>query len=338
MPDPVIPHLSSPLADSWARTVDYVRVSVTDRCNYRCTYCMPEGGVKFMDSARLLRYEETARIINCFAGMGVRRIRLTGGEPLLRRQLHHLVAMIRQIPGIEDIAMTTNGHLLAQQAEEMVAAGLTRFNVSLDSLNADRFREITRGGELNRVLDGIDKVISLGAFPLKINMVVMPGFNTDEIVPMVQWAIDKDVPMMVRLIEYMPFRQRDFQVYSADQMEMDLREHFELSTFTGKRGGGPAQYLHVEGTRVDVGFIAPITRRFCSACNRVRLSADGRLRSCLAYENTPSLRDLLRAGASDVELAHTIHQIVLAKPEGHGCAVTDAAPKPFEGYMSAVGG
>lgn len=328
----------SSLIDGNARQVSYIRVSVTDRCNYRCKYCMPAEGVEFMERDELLRFEETARIVGCFARLGVERVRLTGGEPLLRRDLHVLVRQLRAIPGIRDIALTTNGHLLERLADEIVEAGLSRFNVSLDSLDPDRFRDVTRGGDLGRVLRGIDRVLALGVRPLKINMVVMPDLNTDEITSMVGYFADRGAPVVVRFIEYMPFRQRDFAVFSADQIEATLRTRYTLEPAAPVEGGGPAQYLHVAGTQVDVGFIAPITRRFCASCNRVRLSSDGQLRTCLAYESAPSLRDLLRQGITDEALLDVIRARVLAKPEGHGCAVTEATPKAFEGFMSAVGG
>lgn len=322
------------LLDRFGRQHTYVRISVTDRCNYRCVYCLPAEGMSWMPRAELLRYEEIARVVAVMARMGVRRVRLTGGEPTVRRDIVELVGELAAIPGIEDVSLTTNGHTLAKTAAVLKARGLSRVNVSLDSLDPKRFGEITRGGKLDAVLAGLDAARAAGLLPLKINMVVMKGVNDDEVVPMARYFQRHAGDTVLRYIEYMPFDGRWHDNVSAADMRDRLAEIGPVEPHGERLGAGPAKYWTVGGLRV--GFIAPLTEHFCATCNRLRMLADGHLRTCLAHEDTPSLRDLVRLGATDGELEAAIRAIVLGKPAGHEAQLEGG--RHFEGVMTGIGG
>ncbi len=322
------------LLDRFGRQHTYVRVSVTDRCNYRCVYCMPAEGMSWIPRADVLSFEEIARIVGVMASMGVRRVRLTGGEPTVRRDIVALVRALAAIPGIDDIAMTTNGQALGALASPLAQAGLTRVNVSIDSLDPGRFSRITRGGDLAAVLAGIAAARAAGLLPIKLNVVVMAGENDDEIVSIARAFQPHAADTIVRYIEYMPFEGRWHQNVSAAEMRRRLAEIGPVLPSAERGGGGPAKYWTVGGLRV--GFIAPLTEHFCATCNRLRLQADGHLRTCLGYEDTPSLRDLVRSGGSDADLRGAIQAIVLGKPAGH--AAETEGGRNFEGVMTAIGG
>ena len=322
------------LLDRFGRQHTYVRVSVTDRCNYRCVYCMPAEGMSWIPRADVLSYEEIARIVRVMANMGVRRVRLTGGEPTIRRDIVDLVRALAAVPGIDDIAMTTNAQLLGGMAAPLAAAGLSRVNVSIDSLDPARFARITRGGDLTAVLDGISAARAAGLLPIKLNMVVMAGENDDEIVSMARAFLPHAADTMVRYIEYMPFEGRWHQNVSAAEMRRRLEVIAPVLPAEERSGGGPAKYWTVGPLRV--GFIAPLTEHFCATCNRLRLQADGHLRTCLGYEDTPSLRDLLRSGGTDADLVSALIAIVQGKPPGHAAATEGG--RNFEGVMTAIGG
>lgn len=331
-----------PLVDSLGRVHSYLRVSVTDRCNYRCVYCMPAEGMTWIPRQDLLTYEEIGRVVGVFAGLGITRIRLTGGEPTIRRDITQLVQRVAATPGITDVAMTTNAHHLHALAAPLADAGLTRINVSLDSLRADRFARLTRGGDLARVLAGIDAARDAGLGPVKINAVVLAGENDDEVEELVeffsQWPDDTEL----RFIEYMPFEARWHKCVPARQLRERLGQRWTLAphrTVAGQgpgTGAGPARTWKVVETGLTVGFISPLTEHFCATCNRLRLMADGHLRTCLAHEDTPSLRDLVRAGADDQQLEDAVRAMVLGKPWGHDCQADGGTL--FEGVMTRVGG
>lgn len=329
------------LLDRFGRLHSYLRISVTDRCNYRCVYCMPEEGLRWIPRKNLLSYEEIARLVRCFAGLGVRRVRLTGGEPTVRRDILELITALNAIPGIEDIAMTTNGHLFAPLAPEFKKRGLRRINISLDSLNPERFSRITRGGQLVPVLEAIQAARAAGLGPVKINMVVMGGLNEDEILPMARYFAPYAQDTVLRFIEYMPFEDRWHTSVPAATMRAQLSQEFSLSPAqnTGP-GWGPARYwqaAHPDHPHpLQIGFIAPLTEHFCALCNRLRLSAEGDVRTCLAHENNPNLRDLLRSGADDAEIVLVLRSIVLNKPAGH--EVMTEGSEHFQGIMTAIGG
>jgi cyclic pyranopterin phosphate synthase len=335
-PVPTLPSrpTRSGLLDRFGRQHTYLRISVTDRCNFRCVYCLPEEGLDWMPRKDLLNYEEIARLVGIFARMGIRRVRLTGGEPTVRRDIAALVGAVAAIPGIDDLSMTTNAHALARNAGVLASRGLRRVNISLDSLDAERFGRITRGGRLDAVLDGIAEARRVGLTPIKINMVVMQGVNDDEVVPMVRHFQPHAGDTVLRFIEYMPFDGRWHENVSAAELRRRLAVIGPVEPFDEPLGGGPARYWTVGGLRI--GFIAPLTEHFCASCNRLRLLADGHLRTCLAHEDTPSLRDLLRGGVSDADLETTIRTIVRGKPAGHE-AETDGG-RFFEGVMTGIGG
>jgi cyclic pyranopterin phosphate synthase len=320
--------------DSFGRAHTYVRVSVTDRCNYRCTYCMPSEGLQWMPRAHLLTYEEIARIVAVMASMGVHRVRLTGGEPTIRAGLEHLVGALAAIEGIDDLSMTTNAHLLASKAQLLADAGLSRINVSLDAVDADIFRQITRGGDLQRVLAGIDAAVEAGLTPVKINAVVVAGLNEHQVPAMVDHFAPYGDAVVVRFIEYMPFGGvgEERRHVSAEQLRAMLPGLRPVQ----RSHGGPATTYQLPSGQV-VGFISPITEHFCHTCNRLRLAADGHLRTCLSRDKTPSLRDLLRDGASDRDLEAALRAMVWGKVAGHEAHRVEGF-RAFEGVMTRVGG
>jgi cyclic pyranopterin phosphate synthase len=332
----------APLTDSLGRAHTYLRVSVTDRCNFRCTYCMPEEGMQWIPREDLLRFEEVGRLVTVFARAGVQRIRITGGEPTVRRDIDRLVATVAAVPGIRDVAMTTNGHHLERLAPVLARAGLTRLNVSLDSLDPGRFAALTRGGDLARVLRGLDAARAAGLLPVKINCVLLEGQNEDELEGLVEHFSQWPDQVELRFIEYMPFEARWHRCVPAARVRQRLSTRYTLlpeRTVAGSgpgTGGGPARTWRVAETGLVVGFISPLTEHFCATCNRLRLQADGHLRTCLAHEDTPSLRDLLRGGASDADLDRAIRAMVMGKPWGHDCGTEDGTL--FQGVMTSVGG
>ncbi len=316
------------LADPQGRRIDYLRISVTDRCNYRCTYCMPEDGVDHVDRADILSFEELAELVRCFAAVGVSRIRLTGGEPTVRRDLVALVRLLRAIPGIRDIALSTNGHLLDELARPLREAGVDRLNVSLDTLDPAKFARITRRGELPRVLAGLDAARDAGFAGIKLNAVAIKGFNDDEVSTLCAYAWARD--MIPRFIEQMPMAGGALYVPGELLSAADIRGLLERD-FPGTRivaddvgrprGAGPARYLRLDGAPAGfavpvLGIISAMTEHFCDTCNRVRLSAAGHLHTCLAYDDAVDLRAALAVGGSPAVVAR-IRAAVAGKRDGH---------------------
>lgn len=319
----------APLRDGFSRPITYLRVSVTDKCNLRCSYCMPETGLPWLRREEILSYEEIAAIARAAASVGVRSIRLTGGEPLLRRDLDRLVAGLRAIDGIGDVALSTNGMLLAEYATDLRRAGLTRVNVSLDTLREDRFEAIARRPGLQRVLAGIDAALDAGLRPLKLNCVVMRGTNDDELAAFA--AITRDRPVFVRFIELMPVMENlcmagDAYV-SSDEILERVGEIGDLFPAPGPGGNGPARYFAFSGAAGAVGVISPLSHDYCERCNRVRLTADGRLRLCLFGDYALDLRSPLRAGATQSELTDLLRSAMLIKPERHHLQLGEAASR-----------
>ena len=329
--------MTEALEDSYGRQHTYLRVSVTDRCNYRCVYCMPSEGLNWVPREDILTYEEITKIVRLMAPMGVRKVRISGGEPTLRADLITLVKHISSVPGIEDIAMTTNGHTLAKLAPDLASAGLTRVNVSIDAMDPVVFRKLTRGGDLQRVLDGIEAARQAGIGPIKLNAVILEGENEDQIDPLIDYAAQNADDTEVRFIEYMPFEQRQFKTVKAAILRARMRERFTLEPIASSEPtAGPAQRVRLKENGLRVGFISPLSEHFCATCNRLRLMANGHLRTCLAHEDTPSLRDLIRSGSSDDQLSQQIRSMVLGKPVGHDCQIDGGTL--FEGVMTAIGG
>jgi GTP 3',8-cyclase len=317
------------LVDGFSRTITYLRISVTDKCNLRCVYCMPEGGLPWLRREEILSYEEIAAIVRAAASVGVRTIRLTGGEPLVRRNLSRLVAAIASIPGIDDIALSTNGLLLEEQLAELLSAGLRRVNLSLDTLRPDRFETIARRRGLDAVLRAIDAAIDAGLTPLKLNCVVMRGKNDDELIDFAR--LTRERPIYVRFIEVMPVienvaLQRDAYV-STDEILRRLSAAGELLPVVGPSGNGPARYFAYAGSAGAVGVISPLSHDYCERCNRVRLTADGRLRLCLFGDYALDLRSPLRNGAGTAEIAKLLGSAMLIKPERHHLRLGETASR-----------
>ncbi len=315
------------LIDGFSRPITYLRVSVTDKCNLRCVYCMPEEGLPWLRREEILRYEEIAEIVRAAAAVGVRTVRLTGGEPLVRRDVHRLVAEISAIPGVDDVALSTNGLLLEEQLPGLAAAGLRRINLSLDTLRPDRFEAIARRPGLDEVLRGLDAAISAGLAPVKINCVVMRGSNDDEVADFARLTIDR--PVFVRFIEVMPVHenlelQRESYV-SSDEILERVSAIGDLQPVAGPPGNGPARYFAFPGAAGAVGVISPLSHDYCERCNRVRLTADGRLRLCLFGDQALDLRGALRGGATTAELSNLLASAMLIKPERHHLRLGEAA-------------
>jgi cyclic pyranopterin phosphate synthase len=318
-----------PLIDGFRRPITYLRVSVTDKCNLRCVYCMPETGLAWLQRADILSYEEITELVRAAASVGVRSIRLTGGEPLVRRDLHRLVASLHAIDGIDDISLSTNALLLADQVEGLAAAGLRRVNVSLDSLRHDRFEAIARRPGLDAVMAGIDAAIRAGLEPIKLNCVVMRGQNDDEIEAFAE--LTRRRPMFVRFIEMMPVHENlgmQHDAYmSSDEILACVGEIGQLRPVDGPAGNGPARYFAFDGALGAVGVISPLSHDYCDRCNRVRLTADGRLRLCLFGDHALDLRTPLRAGASPEALAGLMRSAMLIKPERHHLRLGETASR-----------
>ncbi len=325
-----------PLVDAFGRHHSYLRLSVTDRCNFRCFYCMPRETVAMKHRDRLLRYEEMLRIASIMARTGVDRIRLTGGEPTNRVGLDTFIERLAAIPGIRDLSMTTNGSRLASMASVLARAGLKRVNVSLDTLDPERFRKISRSGRLEPVLEGIRAARQAGLLPIKINAVVLGGLNEDEILPLVDYFSRQADSVILRFIEYMPFQERRFKTVSASSIRRVIASVHRLVPDLAVPGGGPARYWRLGDSGLRIGFIAAITGHFCSTCNRLRLEADGHLRNCLAREQSLDLRPMLRGGSDDAQIIRQLRRYVATKGSGHTCRQDGG--QPFEGVMARVGG
>ncbi|TMD87850.1 MAG: GTP 3',8-cyclase MoaA [Chloroflexi bacterium] len=308
------------LRDSYGRVADDLRISITDRCNFRCIYCMPAEGLKWLKRDDLLRFEEIARLARLFVERyGVRTIRITGGEPLVRVKVEELVGMINEIDPTLDITMTTNGVLLREKAQLLKDAGLKRINISLDTLHMDRFHEIARSDAFKRVMDGIDASSEAGLSPIKLNMVVMKGKNDDEVVDFARLARDKGYE--VRFIEFMPLDGDNIwtvdQVVPSRRIQEQIEDLFPLQPVVDTRPGPATRFKFADGTPGGVGFISSVSQAFCTTCNRIRLTAEGGLRTCLfSLQETP-LRELIRSGASDDHLGRVIETAVWRKEEGH---------------------
>jgi cyclic pyranopterin phosphate synthase len=329
---------TGPMEDGFGRRIEYLRVSVTDKCNLRCVYCMPEEGLPWLRRDQLLSYEEIAGVVRLMAGLGLKRVRITGGEPLVRRDLPDLVRMLRRIPAIEDIALSTNAVLLGEQAAALRSAGVDRLNVSLDSLRPERIDAIARrAGSAERIFRGLDAAERAGFAPLKINCVVMRGRNDDEIGDFAR--ITRERPWHVRFIEVMPTGEnlgvsRD-EFVSSDEILARVRGIGELSPVPGPPGNGPATYFAFAGAPGTIGVITPMSHNYCDRCNRMRLTADGQLRPCLFGALQTNLRDALRRGEP---LEPLIRHTLRIKPERHWLVRGSAEGSGGLAALSEVGG
>ena len=324
------------LIDPFGRNIEYVRLSVTDRCDLRCIYCLPKGFKDFEEPSEWLSFAEIERVIKAFGELGVSRIRITGGEPLVRKNLPELAQRLSVLAGIEDLSLSTNAVQLKRYANQLRQANVSRLNVSLDSLNPRRFKEITNGGKLEKVIDGLMAARAAGFSPIKINTVLMQGINDDEAEDLVGFCIEHGFTL--RFIETMPMgntgRNASSHYISLQVIKERLAEKYEL--IPGMMpGGGPARYVQVTGTDLRIGFITPLSQHFCETCNRVRLAADGTLYLCLGQSDKVELRPLLRAGINDEQLKQVIIDSIALKPERHEF---NEKPQQVVRFMSMTGG
>lgn len=306
-----------PPEDSFHRRIDYLRLSITDRCNLRCTYCMPEDGVPRLGHEGILNYEEILRLVRVVARMGISKIRITGGEPLVRKDVLFLCANIAATPGLRSLSLTTNGLLLAQYARSLFVAGIKRVNISLDTLKPDKYAAITRRDAFEQVWSGIRVAQETGFAPIKLNAVVMRGVNDDEIEELA--CLTYHYPFEVRFIEFMPFQAEDGdnRLVSADAILERLGRVAPLLPAVSENSNGPARHYRFPNALGKIGIISPISEHFCHTCNRLRLTADGKLRTCLFSVEEHDLKTPLRQGASDRDLTNLIYAAINRKPERH---------------------
>ena len=330
------------MLDKYDRDINYLRVSITDRCNLRCAYCRPKEGFSLKGHDDILRYEEILRVVSQAVKMGFIKVRLTGGEPLVRRGFVEFATALKKIQGLQDISLTTNGILLDKYAQGIFNAGISKINISLDSLDEQKYFQITGGGNIHDVFRGIAAAEKAGFDPIKINTVVLKGFNDDEVLNFVNLAMSK--PFQIRFIEIMPISEvnitqpQDF--LAADQMLNIIGKHFKLEPINGKKHktDGPARIFKVKGGRGEIGFINSVSNHFCATCNRMRLTADGKLRVCLLKEVEVDLKEALNRNCSGDELAGLIRQAILLKPAKHDMDCTDRRLKKCHRDMSDIGG
>ena len=323
------------LLDRFGRSIDYVRLSVTDRCDLRCSYCMPRGFRGYQEPKEWLTFDEIERLLGIFVRLGTRRVRLTGGEPLLRRNLPELAGRLSALPGLQDLSLSTNATQLGRHAVALRAAGVSRINVSLESRDRACMQAITGRDSLRPILDGLMAGKAAGFAPIKINMVAMRGINDDQIEAMAAFCIEQH--FMLRLIEAMPMGStgRNAQYMPLGAVRERLTEQFGLVPQAQELGGGPARYLSTPDGQASIGFITPMSQHFCATCNRVRLSVDGTLYLCLGQEEQFAFGPMLRGGASDAELEAAIRLAIELKPQQHDF---NTRPEKIIRFMSQTGG
>jgi cyclic pyranopterin phosphate synthase len=330
--------LPKKLVDQFGRTVDYIRLSITDRCDFRCLYCMSED-MTFLPREEVLSLEECARLVNIFVGLGVSKVRITGGEPLVRKNALWLFEEVGKLEGLDELVLTTNGSQLEKQAQDLKKAGVKRINISIDSLNAERFKKITRTGELDKVLRGIQAAIQAGFENIKLNTVLMRGVNDDETLSLVKFAIDEAID--ISFIEEMPLGEVDHTRKSTFCSNEDtlkiLQSKYPLIAST-ETTGGPARYWRVANTNTKIGFISPHSHNFCESCNRVRITCKGELYLCLGHEDKIELMPLLREYPTDDQaIINAILASMAIKPKGHDFDLRRAEPAVIR-FMSHTGG
>jgi len=326
------------LIDNYHRPISYLRISLTDRCNLRCIYCMPKEGISLLGHQDVLSFEEIERIASAAARLGISRVRITGGEPLVRKGVIELSGELMKLPGIEDVSLTTNGTLLTEHAAALRRAGMRRINISLDTLDAEKYKKITRGGDIQKVLDGISAARREGFSPIKINVVAMRGINDDEIAEFARLTIER--PVHIRFIEFMPidiatdWDKNSF--ISSSETRGIIRSVGTLNPVDRCNKSGPAEMYRLEGAAGQLGFISPLSNHFCDTCNRMRLTADGKLRTCLFSDQEIDLKEVLRSGVTDQVLEQTISEAIKSKPKGH--SISEPSFKKCRRNMSAIGG
>jgi len=336
----LFPFKMEALIDAHNRKINYLRISITDRCNLRCQYCMPREGVSQFGHMEVLRYEEILRIAAIAARRGISKIRITGGEPLVRKDAVQLVGQLSRLEGIRDLSITTNGVLLEEFAEDLRRAGLQRVNISMDSLDPDKYKQITRGGDLSRVWAGIAAAQKAGLSPIKINIVAISGFNEDEILDFARLTIPQD--LQIRFIEFMPIGEssewRPDQSLPTGEVKRRIEVLAPLLPLENGRNSsdGPARLFKLPGARGTIGLISPVSDHFCTSCNRLRLTADGKLKTCLFSDEEADLKSLIRSGATDEILEKVLTQAISQKPLRHGTIF--AGMKRCQRPMVKIGG
>lgn len=311
-----------PLLDFHNRRINYLRLSITDRCNLRCHYCMPKEGVSQFGQSEILRYEEILRLAALAVQKGITKIRITGGEPLVRKDAVQLIRQLSQLKGVQDLSLTTNAILLEEFAPALFRAGLKRVNISMDSLSPEKYREITRGGDLSRVWAGVEAARRAGLSPIKINVVAITGLNDGEILKFAHLTVQD--PFQVRFIEFMPIgvssEWSPERYLSSQEIKRRIESFYPLIPVDGGGNdhGGPARLFKFPGARGEIGFISPISDHFCNSCNRLRLTPDGKLKTCLFSEEEMDLKQLLRSGCSDEELERKLDEAISTKPLRQG--------------------
>ncbi len=329
------------MIDKYNRQIDYVRISVTDRCNLRCVYCMPKEGVNFLPHSAIMTFEEIVTLAECFGELGIRKIKLTGGEPLVRKDITSLVAKLKQVNGIEKVTLTTNGIYLGEQLEALIKAGIDGINISLDTLDRCKFTELTGFDGLLKVRESINKALAYQNIPIKINCVPLRQYNDkDSLLSLA--ALAKDAKLHVRFIEIMPLGYgKHMEGYSEQEIIDILRSSYkELEPYTESLGNGPGKYYNIPGFQGKIGFISAVSHEFCSSCNRVRLTSTGILKTCLQYSSGTDLKAALREGRSKEELKDIIKKAIDRKPESHVFTKDNPAISETleEKGMSQIGG
>ena len=325
------------LIDTCNRHLNYLRISITDRCNLQCRYCVPQDLIPKLSHNEILTYEEIIRVVHIATRLGISKVRVTGGEPLVRKGVYDFLHELTATEGLKDVSLTTNGVLLKNNLEKIQAAGISRLNISLDTLNPAKYREITGCNEFDRVWQGIEKAHQLGFYPIKLNIVALEGVNDEELVEMAQLSLR--YPFHVRFIEYMPIGQSDFKPESlllVPEIKSRIGVLGNLVSVQGTDHDGPAQRYRFEDAEGEIGFIPALSQHFCNKCNRLRLTASGQLRPCLLCDHQENLKEAIRQGCSDQKLADIFFKAVTHKPSDHNLVVNN--PKQVCGQMRAIGG
>jgi len=336
------------LIDNFGREISYLRVSITDRCNYRCIYCKPEEQFEFIPHKEILRYEEIVEIIEEAVHLGVTKVRITGGEPLARKGVVDFIKKLREIKKLEDISLTTNGFFLSEYAEKLKNAGLNRVNISLDSLQEEKYKRITRGGSLEKALKGIDSALKAGLLPIKINVVLIKGINDDEVEDFVRLALER--PLNIRFIEFMPtgeevINEFENKFISVQGIKEKLIKKYFLNPIKICNSNGPANYFRIKGAKGTIGFITALSQHFCETCNRIRLTSEGKLRPCLFSNRGIDIKKAIRKLARDKKndrflrkeiIRDKLKEAVKLKPVGHKLNIKNQENLSF--HMSRIGG
>ncbi len=333
----IIPLRQSKLIDPFNRHLNYLRLSITDRCNHRCVYCAPDACLPRLPHAEILTYEEIMRLVNIGIGLGITKVRITGGEPLVRKGVYAFLDQLTRLKGLQDVSLTTNGVLLKNHIEKIKSAGIKRLNISLDSLNRKKFQKITGFDHFPQIWEGIERARQAGFGPIKLNMVVLKGINDDELIDFAKLSFTH--PYHIRFIEYMPIGRTRFvmgQNLLVPQIKKRIQTLGNLMPVQKEMQEGPAERYKFDAAEGEIGFIRPISHHFCSTCNRLRLTADGRLRTCLLSEDQFDLKNSLRCGCSDREISKRLRDAVSHKPLKHNLASNQSSR--VSGQMSAIGG